>query len=77
MSLDGRGSTSWLSSELCLARLPFEIAGFDLKQHRHRRYHSDSRNRWLRQQVGQLFNDETDEYRVDWKLPPRTPSSRA
>ena len=47
-----RGSTSRLSSELCLVRLPFEIAGFDLKQHWHRRYHSDSRNRWLRQQVG-------------------------
>jgi hypothetical protein len=68
---------SRLSPELCLVRLPFDIAGFDLKQHWHRKYHSDSRNRWLRQQVAQLFNDQTDEYQVDWKLPPRTPSSRA
>jgi len=65
------------SSDSSSRRTRFEIAGFDLKQHRHRRYHSDSRNPWLRQQVAQLFNDETDEYRVDWKLPPRTPSSRA
>jgi DNA-binding transcriptional LysR family regulator len=68
---------SRISPELCLVRLPFDIAGFDLKQHWHRKYHSDSRNRWLRQQVAQLFNDDTDEYRVDWKLPPRTNSSRA
>src|SRR5947207_15253708 len=54
---------SRLSAELCLVRLPFDIAGFDLKQHWHRKYHGDSRNRWLRRQVAQLFNDETDEYR--------------
>jgi hypothetical protein len=27
--------------------------------------------------VSQIFNDESDEYRVDWKLPPRSPLSRA
>jgi DNA-binding transcriptional LysR family regulator len=68
---------SRLSTDLCLVRLPFDIAGFDLKQHWHRKYHSDSRNQWLRRQVSQIFNDESDEYRVDWKLPPRSPLSRA
>ena len=62
---------SRLSSDLALARPPFDIAGFDLKQHWHRKYHSDSRNQWLRKQVALLFNDDNDEYRVDWKLPPR------
>ena len=68
---------SRLSADLCLVRLPFNIAGFDLKQHWHRKYHGDSRNQWLRRQVSQIFNDESDEYRVDWKLPPRSASSRA
>ena len=62
---------SRLSSDLALARPPFDIAGFDLKQHWHRKYHSDPRNQWLRKQVALLFNDDNDEYRVDWKLPPR------
>lgn len=67
---------SRLSPELCLVRLPFDIAGFDLKQHWHRKYHGDSRNQWLRKQVAQLFNDDNDEYRVDWRLPPRSPSAQ-
>jgi len=62
---------SRLSGDLALARPPFDIAGFDLKQHWHRKYHGDSRNQWLRKQVALLFNDDNDEYRVDWKLPPR------
>jgi DNA-binding transcriptional LysR family regulator len=62
---------SRLSGDLALARPPFDIAGFDLKQHWHRKYHSDPRNQWLRKQVALLFNDDNDEYRVDWKLPPR------
>jgi DNA-binding transcriptional LysR family regulator len=62
---------SRLSGDLALARPPFDIAGFDLKQHWHRKYHSDPRNQWLRRQVALLFNDDSDEYRVDWKLPPR------
>jgi len=42
---------------------PFEVAGFDVKQHWHRKFHNDSRNRWLRLQVAELFNDATDEWR--------------
>ena len=53
-----------LSPELAVAKPPLDIAGFDLKQHWHRKFHNDSRNRWLREQVAQLFNDETDEWRA-------------
>jgi DNA-binding transcriptional LysR family regulator len=52
-----------MSPDLALAMPPFDIAGFDVKQHWHRRFHTDPRNRWLREQVAQLFNDETDEWR--------------
>jgi hypothetical protein len=42
---------------------PFEIAGFDVKQHWHRKFHHDARNQWLRRRVAELFNDATDEWR--------------
>jgi DNA-binding transcriptional LysR family regulator len=42
---------------------PFDIPRFDLKQHWHRRFHKDSRSRWLRSQISQLFNEKTDEWR--------------
>jgi DNA-binding transcriptional LysR family regulator len=63
---------SRLSPDLVIVRPPFDIAGFDLKQHWHRKYHNDSRNQWMRKQVAQLFNDETDEWSADWKAPPRS-----
>jgi DNA-binding transcriptional LysR family regulator len=53
-----------MSRDLAFAMPPFDIAGFDVKQHWHRRFHNDPRNRWLREQVAQLFNDETDEWRA-------------
>jgi DNA-binding transcriptional LysR family regulator len=53
-----------MSRDLAIAMPPFDIAGFDVKQHWHRRFHNDPRNRWLREQVAQLFNDETDEWRA-------------
>lgn len=53
-----------LSSDLAVAMPPFDIAGFDVKQHWHRKFHNDSRNKWIRRQVAQLFNDETDEWRT-------------
>ena len=67
---------SRLSSELVIARPPFDIEGFDLKQHWHRKYHNDSRNQWLRRQVAQLFNDESDEWKADWQSPARSAPSR-
>lgn len=54
-----------LSSQFAVARPPFNMAGFDVKQHWHRRFHHDSRSKWLRRQVAELFNDKTDEWRVD------------
>lgn len=50
-------------SQLKLVTPPFDIPRFDLKQHWHRRFHKDSRNRWLRAQVALLFNDRTDQWR--------------
>jgi DNA-binding transcriptional LysR family regulator len=66
---------SRLSPELVIVRPPFDIVGFDLKQHWHRKFHNDSRNQWIRKQVAQLFNDENDEWSADWKATPRTGSA--
>jgi DNA-binding transcriptional LysR family regulator len=66
-----------LSKELAIAQPPFAIAGFDLKQHWHRKYHHDARSRWLRQQVAELFNDENDEWKADWRSPPQQRARRA
>ena len=46
-----------------LVALPFNPGSFDVCQYWHRGYHQDARHRWLRDQVGLLFNDETDEWR--------------
>lgn len=48
---------------LQLLRLPFEPPTFPVQQHWHRLVHHDARNRWLREQCAQLFNDATDEWR--------------
>ena len=66
---------SRLSPELITVQPPFDIAGFDLKQHWHRKFHNDSRNQWMRKQVAQLFNDDNDEWSADWKTPPRSASA--
>jgi DNA-binding transcriptional LysR family regulator len=58
---------SRLSPDLAIMRPPFEVGGFDVKQHWHRKFHHDSRSQWMRKVVAQLFNDETDEWKVDWK----------
>ncbi len=51
-----------LSSGLTVAKPPLDIGGFDVKQHWHGKFHNDSRSKWLRKQVAQLFNDENDEW---------------
>jgi DNA-binding transcriptional LysR family regulator len=53
-----------LSPHLAVATPPFDLAGFDVKQHWHRKLHNDPRHKWLREQVAQLFNDQTDEWRM-------------
>ena len=42
---------------------PLNIPSFDLRQHWHRKFHNDPKNKWLRGLVTQLFNDEVDEWR--------------
>ena len=49
--------------QFAVAAPPFEVSGFDVKQHWHRKFHNDARSRWLRRQVVELFNDATDEWR--------------
>jgi DNA-binding transcriptional LysR family regulator len=66
---------SRLSPELVIVRPPFDIAGFDLKQHWHHKFHNDSRNQWIRKQIAQLFNDESDEWSAGWKTASRSGSS--
>lgn len=46
-----------------LLRLPFEPPSFGVQQHWHRRVHQDSRHRWLRETMAQIFSEETDEWR--------------
>jgi DNA-binding transcriptional LysR family regulator len=53
-----------LSPDLTVAMPPFDIGGFDIRQHWHRKFHTDSRSKWMRKQVALLFNDATDEWRV-------------
>lgn len=45
-------------------RPPFDIPPIVLRQHWHRRFQNDLRNRWLRKIVRDLFSSETDEWRV-------------
>ena len=65
---------SRLSPELVIVRPPFDIAGFDLKQHWHRKFHNDSRSQWIRKQIAQLFNDRNDEWSAGWKIASRSGS---
>jgi len=55
-----------LSAQLAIVKPPFDIAGFDLRQHWHRKFNNDARSRWLRKEVSELFNDQNDEWKVDW-----------
>ena len=55
-----------LSAQLAIVKPPFDIAGFDLRQHWHRKFNNDARSRWLRKEVSELFNDQTDEWKADW-----------
>jgi DNA-binding transcriptional LysR family regulator len=47
-----------MSSQLAVALTPFEITGFELKLHWHRRFDNEPRNRWLRDQLTRIFRDE-------------------
>jgi DNA-binding transcriptional LysR family regulator len=43
---------------------PFDIPRIVLRQHWHRRFQNDARNKWLRGIVRELFSSETDEWRI-------------
>jgi DNA-binding transcriptional LysR family regulator len=47
-----------MSPQLAVALPPFEIPGFELKLHWHRRFDNEPRNRWLRDQLVALFRDD-------------------
>ena len=57
-----------LSRQLTVALPPFEITGFELKLHWHRRFDNEPRSRWLRDQLTRTFRD--DPRRTE---PPATP----
>jgi DNA-binding transcriptional LysR family regulator len=46
-----------------IARPPLRAPPIDLKQHWHRKFHSDAKVKWLRGMVAPLFTDESDEWR--------------
>jgi len=56
----------WFSStaRVRMARPPFPVPRFDLKQHWHRRCNADPQSRWLRTLVYSLFNEEVDEWKA-------------
>lgn len=47
---------------IMLAEPPLPLPNFDLKQHWHRKYHNDTRIKWLRALVATLFSDALDEW---------------
>jgi DNA-binding transcriptional LysR family regulator len=47
-----------MSSRLAIALPPFDITGFELKLHWHRRFDNEPRNRWIREQLARTFRDD-------------------
>ena len=47
-----------MSSRLAIALPPFDITGFELKLHWHRRFDNEPRSRWLRDQLGRTFRQD-------------------
>jgi DNA-binding transcriptional LysR family regulator len=59
-----------MSPQLAIALPPYDITGFDLKLHWHRRFDNEPRNRWLREQLASMFRDDPS-----WTLPPVGPTA--
>lgn len=55
---------SSLDANVKIVKPGITIPRIDLKQYWHRRFHQDPKSRWLRGLVAELFNDETDEWRL-------------
>lgn len=47
-----------MSPQLSVALPPFDMPGFDLKLHWHRRFDDEPRNRWLRERLIELFRED-------------------
>lgn len=47
-----------------IAQPPLRTPRIDLKQHWHRNFQRDPKNKWLREVVSDLFTDESDEWRM-------------
>jgi DNA-binding transcriptional LysR family regulator len=56
----------WFSStaRVRMAKPPYPVPKFDLKQHWHRRVNNDPQSRWLRELVYSLFNEDVDEWKA-------------
>ncbi len=49
-----------MSTALAVAIPPYDIPGFELRLHWHRRFDNEPRSRWLRQQLSTVFADDPD-----------------
>lgn len=47
-----------MSPRVAVALLPFDVTGFDLQLHWHRRFDNEPRNKWLRDQLFGVFKDD-------------------
>jgi len=47
-----------VSADLSSVVLPFALPALELRQHWHRKFQNDSRNRWLRALVARTFQDD-------------------
>jgi DNA-binding transcriptional LysR family regulator len=47
-----------LSPQLAVAIPPYEIPGFELRLHWHRRFDNEPRSRWLREQLFEVFSED-------------------
>jgi hypothetical protein len=50
--------------DIRIAQPPMRTPKIDLKQHWHRNFQREPRNKWLREVVAGLFTDELDEWRM-------------
>jgi DNA-binding transcriptional LysR family regulator len=47
-----------MSTHLAVVIPPYEIPGFELRMHWHRRFDNEPRNRWLREQLFAVFAED-------------------
>jgi DNA-binding transcriptional LysR family regulator len=62
-------SFAGMSPQLAVAMPPFDVTGFDLKLHWHRRFDNEPRNRWLREELAAVFRED-----AAVTMPPASPA---